>query len=63
MSDPNAMNVPTGSDPDEPDQTDVGVDSGVEKTPREGPEVNDMEADNAVEQETIDAVDPENPPA
>lgn len=58
-----AMNVSMGSDPDEPDETGVGVDSGVEKTPREGSEVNEMEADNAVEQETIDAVDPENPPA
>jgi len=63
MSDANAMNVPVGSDRDEPDETGFGADSGVEKTPREGPEVNEMEADNAVEQETIDAVDPENPPA
>ena len=62
MSDPNAMNVPMGSDPDEPEETGFGADSGVEKTPREGPEVNEMEADNPVEQETIDAVDPENPP-
>lgn len=63
MSDPNAVNVPMGSDPDEPDQTGLGADAGVEKTPREGPEVNEMEADNPVEQDTIETVDPENPPA
>ena len=28
-----------------------------------GPDANDLEADNAVEQETIETLDPENPPA
>lgn len=28
-----------------------------------GPEANDLEADNAVERETLEAVDPANPPA
>ena len=28
-----------------------------------GPDANDLQADNAVEQETIETLDPENPPA
>lgn len=43
-------------------------DTGPDPAPRSGDadpnaEVNDLGADNAVEQETIETVDPENPPA
>ncbi|GAA4385268.1 hypothetical protein [Agromyces bauzanensis] len=51
------------SDPNEGDEAGLGHDAEVEKTPREGPGVNDMEADNAVEEETIETVDPDNAPA
>ncbi|WP_448003521.1 hypothetical protein [Agromyces bauzanensis] len=51
------------SDPDEPDRTGPGLDAEVEKTPHEGPDVNDLEADNAVEEETIETVGPDNAPA
>lgn len=39
-------------------------DTGPEPTPSDrGTDANDLEADNAVEQETIETLDPENPPA
>lgn len=35
----------------------------AEKTPHRGPDVNDLEADIEVEEETIETVDPDNAPA
>lgn len=51
------------SDPNEPDDTAPDLDADVQKTPHEGPDLNDLEADNPVEQETIETVDPDNAPA
>jgi hypothetical protein len=44
--------------PDDPEQPDT-VDGEI----REGPDANDLEADIAVEEDMIETVDPDNPPA
>ncbi len=41
------------------DAHDVHPDGEVEQ----GPDTNDLDADNAVEQDSIETVDPDNPPA
>lgn len=60
MSDQNRP-AGTGLDPDL-EQTRP-IEPNPEKTPHEGPDLNDLEADNAVEEETIETVDPDNAPA
>ena len=58
MSDPRT-DRPAQSGPDDPERPDAPVDGELHR----GPDANDLDADNAVEEETIETVDPDNAPA
>lgn len=44
-------------------RSDKNAERGKAQSSDEGPEINDLEADNEVEQDTIETVDPDNAPA
>ena len=58
MTDPRTGRPAQGG-PDDPERPDTVPAEGDEL----GPDANELDADNAVEADTIETLDPENPPA